>query len=115
MRRDSIMQPDYPWTGRDDPDSKCYVTGRIGYNDFHHIFEGISGYKAISEREGLWCYLDHDVHMRAHSGQRPYEGLLMELRKTAQAKWETNRVKAGRTRSEARSDWMDMMGKSWLV
>lgn len=114
MRRDSIMQPEYPWKGRNDPESRCYATGRMGCNDFHHIFEGISGYKRISEEQGLWCYLDHDVHMRAHSCQRPYETLLLDLRKLAQAKWETNMVREGSTRSEARRAWLQMMGKSWL-
>jgi hypothetical protein len=115
MIRDSIMQPEFPWEGKNDPEAKCYVTGRVGSCHFHHIFEGVSGYKRISEEQGLWCYLDWDVHMRAHQHMRPYEDLLHQLRVLAQSKWETRYMHENSCgRSRAKEAWMRMIGKNYI-
>lgn len=65
----------------------CYLTGRTGELDKHHIFNG--AFRDKSEEYGLWVYLDHDVHMQLHhtpKGQK-YARRLKEI---AQEQFERN-------------------------
>ena len=52
---------------------QCYITGRTYELDKHHIFNGALRKK--SEDYGLWVYLNHDVHMKAHGTKQGQEVL----------------------------------------
>lgn len=95
MRGDSIMQQD----------KRCYVTGRAMGLDCHHIYHGNPN-RSISDREGLWVWLDHDVHMKLHAHQSPYGGLDMILKQQCQLRYEA----MGHSRDEFRK----LIGKSYL-
>ena len=56
---DSIMPFDTP--------GRCYLCGRIGPTEEHHIFEG-SGRRKLSELYGLKCNLDHWCHNEPPNG-----------------------------------------------
>lgn len=63
----------------------CFVTGTTRDLDIHHCIHGPNRRKA--DRYGLTVYLNHDVHMRLHSHQRPFENLDSELKRVAQNAW----------------------------
>lgn len=60
----------------------CYITGTTRNLDLHHCIHGSNRKKA--DKHGLTVYLNHDVHMRLHAHQKPFETLDEELKKVAQ-------------------------------
>ena len=64
-------------------DKYCYITGRRDHLDKHHVYGAANRQK--SEIYGCWCWLNHDVHMEAHS-RRPE--LLRQLKQECQARFE---------------------------
>ena len=60
----------------------CFITGTTRNLDLHHCIHGSNRKKA--DKHGLTVYLNHDVHMRLHAHQKPFEGLDAKLKKVAQ-------------------------------
>ncbi|MEC4272715.1 hypothetical protein VJ923_06055 [Adlercreutzia sp. R25] len=73
---------------------KCYATGAGIHLDRHHVFKGSR--RNASERNGLWVWLRHDVHMAMHDHCPPWEKLESALKIAAQRAFEAN----GGTREE---------------
>ena len=74
---DSILQK------TDEP--KCFITGSYVNLDRHHVINGAM--RSWAEEQGLWIYVQHDIHMWLHStgdGKKT----MMKLKKFAQQKWE---------------------------
>lgn len=64
-------------------DRYCYITGRTGELDRHHCFTGPR--RKAAEAWGCWVWLDHDIHMAAHTTNPE---LLTQLRQECQEKFE---------------------------
>lgn len=75
-------------------EKECYVTGSQRNLDRHHVYRAAR--RKLSEKYGLWVWLDHSVHMALHDHRRPYDTLENDLKKVAQQAFEDN----GGTREE---------------
>lgn len=95
MRRQSIMQDE----------KKCIVTGATSGLDCHHIYFGNPN-RRISDENGLWVWLRHDVHMALHNRIGPFERLDGELKRACQQAYEAE----GHTRDA----FMRLIGRSYL-
>lgn len=84
---------------------KCLVTGATQGLDRHHIYFGNPN-RRISEENGFWCWLRHDVHMALHDRMRPFDKLDGELKRACQQAYEG----MGHTRRE----FMALMGRNYL-
>ena len=80
---------------------KCYISGFTHNLDKHHCMNG-SAYRRKSEQDGLWVYLNHDIHMAVHS-YRP--DLKRELKAVAQQAYE---------RTHTHEEWMERYHKNYL-
>lgn len=83
----------------------CYITGATQGLDKHHIYGGNPNRK-ISDQNGFWVWLRHDVHMAAHEHRQPHDSLLFDLRIDCQRTYEA----MGHTREEFRR----LIGRSYL-
>lgn len=70
-----------------------------------HIYFGNPN-RRISEENGFWVWLRHDIHMALHSRTKPFQNLDYELKRACQTAYEYD----GHTRDEFRS----LIGKSYL-
>lgn len=82
----------------------CYATGATVGLDRHHCLKGSRRKKA--DEHGLWVWLRHDVHMKLHDHNPPYEKLEEALKIAAQRAFEEN----GGTREE----FMAIFGCNYL-
>lgn len=82
----------------------CYLSGREDHLDYHHIMNGTKQLKRFSEREGLWVYLNHDVHMALHQTSEG-AGWERRLKQEAQIAYEKN---------HSRESWMKIVRKNYL-
>lgn len=80
------------------------MTGAEYQLDRHHCFK--SSRRKLSEEHGLWVWLRHDVHMRMHDHNTPYETLENDLKAVAQQAFEDN----GGTREE----FVEAFGANYL-
>lgn len=92
---DSIMQGH---------EKACFVTGATYGLDKHHVYGGNPN-RRISEREGFWVWLRHDVHMAAHERRQPFDTLLDDLRRECQRQFEE---------MGTRDEFMALVGRSYL-
>lgn len=95
MRAPSIMQDC----------KKCIVTGAVSGLDVHHVYPGNPN-RRISDENGFWVYLRHDVHMALHARMHPFDQLMDELKVACQEAFEG----MGGTREE----FMRLIGRSYL-
>lgn len=115
MRAPSILQPGIAY--RPSPGGKwvypdfygtyipeCYVSGWGGALDVHHIYPGNPN-RRISDENGFWVYLRHDVHMAAHERREPYETLLADLQRECQEEFE---------KTHTREEFRALIGRSYL-
>ena len=72
----------------------CFMCGRYGPTEVHHIFGGVANRK-LSEQDGLWVYLCPDCHNRPPNGVHFNKKRMEWLHKFGQAMYEANWV--GRT------------------
>ena len=94
MAKRSIMQSE----------KVCYVTGTTRNLDCHHCIHGPN--RKNADKHGLTVWLNHDVHMRLHANQRPFEDLDARLKREAQEAFEAQ----GHTRDE----FLRIFGRSYL-
>lgn len=83
---------------------KCYATGAEYNLDSHHVFKGSR--RKLSEKYGLKVWLRHDVHMKMHDHDKPYETLENDLKAVAQQAFEDN--------GYSREEFMRIFGASYL-
>ena len=95
MRAPSIIQDE----------KECFVTKSTGWLDCHHIYFG-NPRRRISDENGFWVWLRHDVHMALHARSEPFSGLDAELKRECQRAFEEQ----GHTRRE----FMELIGWSYL-
>lgn len=79
----------------------CYLTGSRINLERHHCMNGVSQRKK-AEEDGLWVWLNHDVHFAVHN-HRPE--LRNYLKKVAQEAYE---------RTHSRDEWMRRYHKNYL-
>lgn len=87
---------------------ECYLTHSVINLDRHHIMNGPSRRKA--EEDGLWVWLNHDVHMYVHEDAR----LRLRLKADGQRAWEKRLTDAGLSPAGARDAWMHRYHKNYL-
>ena len=95
MRAPSIMQDD----------KKCIVTGATCGLDCHHIYFGNPN-RRISDENGFWVWLRHDVHMALHERMEPFGRLDGKLKMACQEAFEA----MGHTRDE----FIRLIGRNYL-
>ena len=78
----------------------CYLTGVEHNLDRHHCLNG--ALRDWSEKNGLWVYLNHEVHMALHH-KNPK--LARGLKMAAQQAYE---------RTHTRDEWMQAVRKNYL-
>ena len=116
MRGRSILQPSAPYRERPKgrlirperygPEPYCFVTGATQGLDCHHIYFGDPG-RRISDENGFWVYLRHDVHMALHERRFPCEFLDQRLKVRCQEAFED----MGHTREE----FVALVGRSYII
>lgn len=80
----------------------CYLTGSVVRLDVHHIMNG--RLRKFSDQQGLWVYLNHDVHMALHNtpeGQK----WAHRLKQEAQIMFE---------KTHSHDQWMRVVRKNYL-
>ena len=99
---------------------ECYLCGRIGHTDEHHIFEGTANRK-ISEQEGLKVWLCPECHNLGKDSihMSPKSDRAIKLKKDAQKRWEWKYREAHSEYGNsavimARIEFKRLFGKSWL-
>lgn len=80
---------------------KCYLTGSHIQLEKHHIMNGVS-FRKKAEKDGLWVYLNHDVHYAVHNTRPDWRLMLKQI---AQAEFE---------KTHTREEWMKRYGKNYL-
>lgn len=85
-----------------DENGKCFLCGRVGPTDEHHIFGGHANRK-LSELDGLKINLCRTCHTTAHSDYKTN----VALKKIGETAW----LKAYRKQVE---DFIDRYGKNYL-
>lgn len=83
----------------------CYISGTTYGLDKHHVYPGNPN-RRISEENGFWVWLRHDIHMAAHERRPPFDSLLLDLQLDCQRKFEA----LGHSREEFRA----LIGRSYL-
>ena len=78
----------------------CYICGRYGQTEVHHVFHGTANRK-IADREGLTVNLCRACHERVHRDAE----LNRNLEREAQEVWETKRG--------TRAEFMKLFGKNY--
>lgn len=97
MRKPSIMQAE----------KRCYLTGYEGDGlDCHHIFFG-SGNRRISDENGFWVWLRHDMHIQNSYNQTPHndKDVDLMLKRECQKKFEE---------THSREEFMELVGRNYL-
>lgn len=82
---------------------RCYVTGAEIGLDVHHVIHG--PLRSMADKNGLWCYLRHDIHMKLHDHARGFEDLDSLLKRECQTKFEEQHT---------RDEWMLLVHRNYL-
>lgn len=83
----------------------CFLTGKRGYTEEHHIFYG-GGRRKLSERYGLKVYLSPELH---RNGPEAVHNCKATRRKLEAAGQQAFELKGG-----TRKEFMDVFGKNYL-
>lgn len=83
---------------------RCYVTGAESGLDCHHIYFGNPN-RRISDENGFWVWLRHDVHMALHARREPFAGLDGQLKCECQRRFE---------RDNSRAAFVELIGRNYL-
>lgn len=89
----------------------CFMCGRYGPTEVHHIFGGVANRK-LSEQDGIWVYLCPDCHNRPPNGVHFNKENMEWLHKLGQKAYELSRCDL--TAEEARTAFMERYGKNYL-
>ena len=89
----------------------CFMCGRYGPTEKHHIMQGTSNRK-LSEQDGLWVYLCPDCHNRPPNGVHFNKENMEWLHRLGQKAYEFSRCDL--TAEEARTAFMERYGKNYL-
>ena len=82
-------------------DKKCYISGYTHNLEKHHCMNGTASRKKADE-DGLWVWLNHDIHMAVHSYRPDWK---RELKAIAQTAYE---------KTHSRDEWMARYHKNYL-
>lgn len=96
MRKPSILQDE----------KKCFFTGSTENLDCHHIYHGW-GNRRISDENGFWVWLRHDLHIADSPHKTPHNDIEtdLELQRTCQKKYEE---------THSREDFISLVGRNYL-
>lgn len=65
---------------------KCFICGRMGYVERHHIFGGTAN-RRLSEVDGLVVYLCPDCHRNAQHAVHRCRATMDSIHRYGQTKW----------------------------
>jgi len=82
---------------------ECYISGSRINLEKHHIMAGTANRK-LSEKYGLWVWLNHDLHTGDHGAQYEID-LNLQLKRDAQKAFEEK---------YSHEKWMEVFGKNYL-
>ena len=82
-------------------EKRCYLTGSKFKLEKHHCMNG-AAYRKKAEHDGLWVWLNADVHRAVHSNRPDWK---RELKRIAQEAYE---------RTHTREEWMHRYHKNYL-
>lgn len=84
-------------------EKQCFITGSKHNLDKHHqhVYHG-SANRKIADKNGFWCYLRHDIHMRLHDQDKDLDRFLEE---ECQKEFE---------KTHTRDEFRKLIGKSYL-
>ena len=91
----------------------CFLCGRYGPTEVHHIFGGTANRK-LSEQDGLWVYLCPDCHNRPPNGVHFNPQTALWLHRIGQEAYEKKMAENGLSADEARQAFMQRYGKNYL-
>lgn len=92
----------------------CFMCGRYGPTEKHHIFGGVANRK-LSEQDGLWVYLCPDCHNRPPNGVHFNKKNMKRLHIQGQCAWEIKYIlEHHATDDEVREAFMQRYGKNYL-
>ena len=91
---------------------KCYMCGRYGRTERHHIFGGAN--RKHSEEDGLVVRLCHFCHNEPPNGVHFNKGRMDALREKGQEMYEEKLISEGKTREEARVAFIKRYGKNYI-
>ena len=80
----------------------CYLSKKTYRLDVHHILNG--PLRKFSDKNGLWVYLNHDVHMALHSTPEG-QAYASRLKQEAQIMFE---------KTHSRETWMRIVRKNYV-
>lgn len=85
---------------------ECFFTGNCRNLDKHHIFFGNPGRK-LSEKYGLWIWLEHERHIEMSPYRTPHNDINvdLELKKIGQLAFEVKYPE---------KDFKEIFGKNYL-
>lgn len=92
----------------DNDQPACFITRRTFNLDRHHVLNG--ALRDWAEAEGLWVYLNHEVHMWLHQ-TAPGKKKMQDLKRYAQIKWEE---KHAEDYEDVRAEWMKKVRKNYV-
>lgn len=84
---------------------ECLVCGTTVNLHKHHIFYG-TGNRAVSEKQGCWCYLCAWHHNMSDQGVHFNKELDLKIKRKCQEKWEAT--------YGSRDEFIRQYGKSYL-
>lgn len=91
----------------------CYICGKFGPTDAHHIFGGTAN-RRLSEEDGMVVYLCRRCHNQPPDGVHFNKQTMDWLHRRGQKAWEEMRIGEGMTHEEARKMFVRRYGKNWL-
>lgn len=95
-------------------DKRCYLSGRSGPLEKHHVLNG--PYRDLAEAEGLYIYVTPEWHRKLH-GTGDGVQIQKRLKTIAQLTWERNRLiellNAEEVYEDVRREWMMKVKKNY--
>lgn len=79
----------------------CYICGRHGPTDVHHMMHGTAN-RRIADSEELTVHLCRECHDLVHTGMVGYDEILKQEAQRAYEKY------------HSRAEWMRLFGKNYL-
>lgn len=67
-------------------EKRCYISGRTDWLERHHLYPGAN--RKLSEKYGLWVYLNHYYHTEAPYGVHRNREAMLELQRQGQLAFE---------------------------
>lgn len=95
-----------------DEEGKCYMCGRYGATEKHHIFGGAN--RKLSEEDGLYIHLCHNCHNEPPDGVHFNRERRRWLQRVGQQAYEISRWRKGCSLEAAHEGFVRRYGRNYL-